>query len=424
MRILTFGRLLDSIAIVSFGKRIAAGAMLAAVAGSVWVAAASSQTGPGDSPFGERVSLHLDRGALRSQPGGAALVDKVDGSAFLYFRLLARQFAARTCYAFRDLRWRLPFVAVHGDPHIEQFVVTDDTYGLTDFDRAGFGPAVVDLVRYAASIHLACREAAWPCDAEQAVSAYIAAYRAALDRPVERIEPAVVRRVRAPQDRHRWFEWAEGLMQPLSADEEQLLKAGWARFVALMKATSPERPEAFYRIVRAGAVRIGIGSGLEPKTLIRIAGPTDASDDDLILEGRLTEPPDPRDCISRPVNGGSLQVLMFTALLARRLPEVFGFFPREGAREDREIWIQSWDPGHHELSLADLRAQTDLDELSTDAATQLAGHFWTTFPEPLRGHQRFAQLRALEMTDQRARDLAAQLARETVSEWERFRRRR
>ena len=38
-------------------------------------------------------------------------------------------------------------------------------------------------------------------------------------------------------------------------------------------------------------MRIGIGSGLEPKTLIRIAGPTDAPDDDLILEGRLTSPP-------------------------------------------------------------------------------------------------------------------------------------
>jgi len=77
-----------------------------------------------------------------------------------------------------------------------------------------------------------------------------------------------------------------------------------------------------------------------------------------------------------------------------------------------------------ELLLADLRGQADLNELATDAATQLAGHFWTTFPEQLRGHQRFAQLRALELTDQRARTLASDLARETVSEWERFRNRR
>jgi len=399
-------------------------AVLVAVVGAVCLAAAPSQTDTSGSPFGQRVSLRLDRAALRAQPGGSALVEKVDGSAFLYFRLLAQQFAARTCYAFRDLRARLPFVAVHGDAHLEQFVVTEDWFGLTDFDRAGFGPAVVDLVRYAASIHLACREAAWPCDANQAVSAYITAYRAALDRPVARVEPALVRRVRAPQDRQRWFEWAEGLLQPLSIEEQRLLATGWARFLALMEATAPERPESFYRIVRAGIVRIGIGSGLEPKTLIRIAGPTDAPDDDLILEGRITTPPDPRDCISRPATGGSLHALMFTALLSQRLPEVFGFFPREGARKEEEIWIQSWDPGHRELLLADLRGQADLNELATDAATQLAGHFWTTFPEQLRGHQRFAQLRALELTDQRARTLGSELARETVSEWERFRHRR
>ena len=88
------------------------------------------------------------------------------------------------------------------------------------------------------------------------------------------------------------------------------------------------------------------------------------------------------------------------------------------------ILIQSWDPGYRELSVADLQGQTDLNELARDAATQLAGHFWTTFPEALRGHQRFAQLRAFEMTDQRARDLAATLASETVAEWERFRRER
>ena len=404
--------------------RTLAVATVAAIAGSVCLAATSSQDGFSGSPFGSRVSLRLDRATMRAQPGGPALAEKVDTSAYLYVRLLARQFAARACYAFRDLRARLPFVAVHGDAHIEQFVVTEDWFGLTDFDRAGFGPAVVDLVRYAASIHLACREAAWPCEADQAVSAYINAYRAALDHPVDRGEPAVVRRVRAPQDRTRWFEWAEGLMKPLSIDEQRLLSSGWARFLALMEATSPERPEAFYRIVRAGVVRIGVGSGLEAKMLIRIAGPTDRPDDDLILEGRITTPPDPRDCISRPATGGSLHALMFTALLSQRLPEVFGFFPREDARTEEELWLQSWDPGHRELSLADLRTQSDLDELATDAATQLAGHFWTNFPEQLRGHQRFAQLRALELTDQRARTLAADLARETVSEWERFRRRR
>jgi hypothetical protein len=74
--------------------------------------------------------------------------------------------------------------------------------------------------------------------------------------------------------------------------------------------------------------------------------------------------------------------------------------------------------------VTDLLSQTDLDELAKDAGTELAGNFWTAVPEPLRLHQRFAQLRAFDMSADRARNLGRNLARETVTEWERFRRQR
>ena len=386
----------------------------------------SGQTGSAAPPFGERSSLRLNKATLGAEGAPRALLDKVGTSAFRYFRMLARQVDDRTCYEFRDLRWRLPSVAVHGDAHIEQFVVTDHSYGLSDLDRAGFGPSVVDLVRYTASIDLACREVRWACDPGQAARVFFSAYREALDHPVARSQPAIVDRVRAtpPLDRHAWLEWAEQQMQPLPAEDEQALRNNWFRFVALMRETSPERPEAFYRIARVGRVAIGIGSALEPKTLIRIAGPTDSADDDYILEARITSVPDGRECVSRPANGGSLHVFMLMELLGHRLPEVFGFVPREGSADARELWIQSWDSGYREISVADLRDQTDLDELAKDAGTQLAGHFWATFPEHLRLHERYAQLRAFEMTEDRARDLGRDLARETVTEWERFRRQR
>jgi hypothetical protein len=55
---------------------------------------------------------------------------RAGASAFRYFRAMAEPFKHRTCEAFRDLRWRLPSRAVHGDAHLEQFVVTDDDFGL------------------------------------------------------------------------------------------------------------------------------------------------------------------------------------------------------------------------------------------------------------------------------------------------------
>lgn len=404
----------------------AAYALAGCVIWALWMTAASAQTTPVELPFGERASLALDKAALRAEGASPALLEKVGATPYRYFRLLAPQFAARTCYEFRDLRWRLPSVAVHGDAHIEQFVATADTFGLADFDRAGFGPAVVDLVRYAASIRLACRNAAWPCDAEQAIAAYFDAYHAALDRPVARAQPALVGRLRAgvPEDRQAWLQWADSLMQPLPAAEEQALRSGWRRFIDLMVEIAPERSPTFYQIARAGTFQLGIGSALERKLLIRIAGPSDAADDDVILEARTTATPDGRECVSRPVNGGSLHVVMLGAVLGQRVPNVFGFLPREGMREAPEWWIQSWDRGYRELSLADLQSQTDLNELARDAAAQLAGHFWTSFPEPLRGHQRFAQLRAFEMSADRVRRLAKTLADETVIEWERFRQQR
>jgi hypothetical protein len=338
--------------------------------------------------------------------------------------MLARQFAARTCHEFRDLRWRLPSVALHGDPHVEQFITTNASFGLEDFDMAGYGPAVVDLVRYAASVHVACTRVGWSCNPEEAVEAYFNAYREALDHPVGRTQPSVVNRLRAAMAKEpgAWLGWVETLMQPLPATEEQSLHQGWSRFVHLMTETYPARPQAFYRITRVGRIQIGVGSALEPKILIRIAGPTDSSEDDVILEVRSTFTPDGSECVSRSTTGGSLHVLLFASLLGPRLPEVFGFVPREGVREAPELWIQSWDRGYRELSVPFLQSQSELNELAADAGTQLAGHFWTKFPAPLVGHQRFAQLRAFEMTDTRARQAARNYAQEVIAEWERFRR--
>ena len=391
-----------------------------------WIGVSRAQGSHVDPPFGGQASFRLNKAALRISGAPASLVDSLSANAYRYFRMLARQFAARTCFEFRDLRWRLPSVAVHGDAHIEQFVTTSSSFGLEDFDMAGFGPSVVDLVRYAASIHIACAGVKWPCNADEAVSAYFDAYREALDRPVDRTEPRIAGRLRAAgaQERHAWLQWAESLIQPMPSGEEEKFRLGWPRFVQLMHDTRPDRPEGFYQILRVGGLHMGTGSALEAKTLIRIAGPSDEPDDDVMLEARSTVVPDGSECVWRPMNGGSLHVLMLTALLGPRLPDVFGFLPREGARQAPELWIQSWDRGYRELSIADLESQAELNELAVDAARQLAGHFWTKFPEPLRGHQRFGQLRALEMVSERVGQVARNFAREAMAEWERFRRQR
>jgi hypothetical protein len=227
-------------------------------------------------------------------------------------------------------------------------------------------------------------------------------------------------RARVGAEPEAWLQWASGLMQPLAQAEEERVRSEWFRFIALMRETTPARPESFYRISRLGSVEIGLGSALERKLLIRIAGATDDPLDDVILEARYHTLPEYRGCVWRPT-GGSLNVFLLTSLLAHPLPAVFGVLPNPEGDELPEIWIQSWERGYRELSLPDIRDQADLNALATDAGTQLAGHFWSTSPEALRGYQRFTQLRAFDLTEQRARDLARSLALEVIAGWQRLR---
>src|SRR5688572_4003176 len=144
-------------------------ALIGAAVCAAWLALPAAQAPATDSPLDDPASFRVDKATLRAGGASAALIDRVTARALRYFRLLARQSSARTCLEFRDLRWRLPAVAVHGDAHVEQFVVTRRSYGLEDFDMSGFGPAVVDMVRYAASLHVACHDMRWACDGDAAV---------------------------------------------------------------------------------------------------------------------------------------------------------------------------------------------------------------------------------------------------------------
>jgi uncharacterized protein DUF2252 len=380
------------------------------------------QLAPCEASFGADASFAIDEAALVAK-GGAGLVTKLRSSAYAYYRALAVEVALRTCAGFRDLRWQLPVVAVHGDAHIEQFVVTSTSYGLEDYDQSGFGPLVVDLVRYAASIHVACTEVSWPCHADEAVAAYFRAYRDALSHPVERKPPAIVERLRgdAPRDVRTWLAWADSLMQPLDAADEAKARRGFAELVRLLSEVRPDRPAAFYEIVRLGALQMGVGSALQPKVLFRIQGPTDAAADDLVVEARSMPPPSGRECAWRPAHGGAFQPLFFMSILGPRMPDIFGLVALDEDPGRPQFWAQSWEPGYRELAVADIQSDADLVALAEDAGRQIAGHVWTRFPEMLRAYQSHAQLRAFDMVEVRARDMARDFATEIVAEWRRFR---
>jgi hypothetical protein len=376
-----------------------------------------------DNDFGNSATkFSLERAALMTKPGAQRLLTKLDASAYKYFRALGPQYALRTCAAFRDVRWHLPISAIHGDAHVEQFVVTPSTAGVEDFDQSGFGPAIVDIVRYAASIHLACREMSWPCKPDVIVEKWLDAYRETLDKPPTRKTPAVTERIRAntPTAADAWLKWADGLMMPLPKPDEERARKGWAEFRKVQLEIDPKRTAAFYDVVKVGALQMGIGSALETKLLFRIRGSSDVPTDDIVVEARSSMPAVAHECSSHPLHGGTLWPLMFMSILGPRMPDVYGFATLADDPAP-EFWVQSWVPGYRELAISDVKSEEEMIELAEDAARQLAGHFWVKFPEPLRVTQRHAQLQGFDLTRDRARKLARDFAAETVEEWQRFR---
>lgn len=366
-------------------------------------------------------SFEVSREALLARGATSSLIAELESSPFKYFRLLADAYEHRVCEAFADEQDGLPVVTVHGDAHVEQFVVTTAGYGLEDFDRAGFGPAVVDLVRYASSLHVACEAASFACSGDAAVDRFLAAFGDSLvAAPSPGPPPAVVDALRSqsPADHGTWLAWADSTMGDLDSASRAKLQLSWTHFIATMADVLPEQPPASFEIVKAGTLSMGIGSALEQKLLIRLAGPTPAPEDDLIVEAREGSPPSELSCVWRPSYGESM-ILVFTAILGRRMPEVHGFVPLFGS--SKRYWVQDWDAGYRALSLEHIPNQAALEELAVDAAHQLGGHLWREFPGKVRAYALHAQREAFGLTRPRIETLARAYAAESIDAWRRFR---
>lgn len=369
----------------------------------------------GEAPRDLEASLELDPVELRRRGAPEALVARLRADVFAYFRMLAEPYELRVCAAFAELLPSLPVTAVEGDAHLEQFAITSSSYGLDDFDRAGFGPAVVDLVRYAASLHLACAGAKLRCDGDAAVQLLLDTYRGGLVEAPRAREPGVTVRLRAQAvpSRSAWLAHLQRALFPLAPEVDRQTRAVWSAYVK--QSTRGDREAAAAKaIVSLGGIRSGIGSATAQRALLRIAGPTSSADDDLIVELRRGVASKPRSCVWRGPPNESIALLAMS-MVRREMPAIHGF-----VLGDSPAWLQSWDPSYVELSLEDLTSQPELDELIVDAAGQLAGHTWSWYPEPMRTYQRAAQLEAFDRVRARVAATAKELADETRAAWRRF----
>jgi hypothetical protein len=309
------------------------------------------------------------------------LLEKLRADPYVYFRFVNRPWIARVCEVFaRDLE-ELPIVRLHGDAHVEQFAMTRDAWGIDDFDDSARGPAVVDIVRFLGSIDLVARQRSWANDRDKLFDRFVEGYKQGLIEPAYLPPPPdIVRRLRtqAPAARTKFLAWGESKMQSLPDPVMKAVVAAIEAFAAVVLRDRRDLTPEYFRVVRAGAVKTGVGSAVTPKIMVRIQGPSEDPADDEILELKKVEDLDGLKCLKLPPGQPTLRIIDGNKQLGRLKYNIVAagpemIVPDVAVRGQRlqDWWMRSLDPSYREVSLTDLQSVRDLSAIVYDAGVQL-----------------------------------------------------
>jgi hypothetical protein len=359
-----------------------------------------------------------------------ALVDRMRSDAFAYFRFVNRPWTARVCDVFADDLQDFPIVRLHGDAHIEQFALTNDAWGLDDFDDAARGPALVDIVRMLGSIDLGARLRGWTRQRERLFDRFFLGYRRGLSQPdYQPPQPAIVGRLRvqASRSREAFLAWGEALMEPMTDDEMKTVVASVEIFSRLLYRERPDLEPGYLDVVRAGWIHFGVGSALSRKILIRLQGPSaDPADDELVEAKELRDLGGLR-CLEDPPSLPTLRVIVGARYLGRMKSKILEAGPEFvlpersiGPQQLKEWWIRSWDPSYREVHLDDLRSVKDLAEIAYDAGVQLGAGGLRDDSGAQSAHRKQA-LASVTRLEKRMRTEASSLVDQLLLGWREFR---
>lgn len=332
-----------------------------------------------------------------------------------FFRFVNAAFTEEVCRRFAGLKLEQPTVTLHGDCHVEQYAVTEEGRGLTDFDDSVDGPAYVDIVRFGVSLHLAARQLGFARDADWIFDGFRRGYRRALIEPsAEAPVPAAARRIAESfvPDRRSSLARAEALMEGLeglSPETEEVRH----QMVLDQVAKDAGLPAHWFRHKKIGLLRVGVGSALSAKYLVRIEGPSLSDEDDMMIEAKELVDRAAAGCIQ--VTPGPSRILAGESRLAYQ-PFRFPGVLHVGSKT---FWLHAWTDNYQELNVqSSFRTPSELREVAYDVGVQLGrGH-----PRRLQGEAatrlRVEILRTLP--EDRIRYEIVALADEIVRAWRRF----
>lgn len=386
--------------------------------------APSEGAGDGAGPPGFADAM-LEEALGKDFGGRPDLLRRVRASAHGFYRAVNRSFTDCVCRASGSHVRSAPPVNLHGDAHLEQYAVTDEGRGLSDFDDATIGPALVDLARFATSVRLALRERGWVEHADEVEARLWEGYRDGLAHPDEIPEASpYVRRVRRANGRPREEALAasERLMRPIPDGRAAIVLEGIRRYGEGRRRGDESLDAHYFDVKRLGRLELGIGSALDEKYLFRVEGPTDDPADDLMLEAKEVRSLEGVSCVFSAQDRNPLRIVVAAQRLAYQPYTHAGFY----MGEDRNFWIHAWQTNYVELSIApglpgSLDDVGELRDVVYDVAFQLGRGHPKEVGAHLQGQLRPYMVDAARRAEAKARRDVEQLAASVVDAWRRFR---
>jgi hypothetical protein len=343
-----------------------------------------------------------------------------------YFRFIGTPFRRAVCKAFESDLPTLPKVRLHGDPHAEQYAVTDLGRWLMDYDDAAVGPSVIDLVRMATSLILATRQlGGTAADADAAIAALMKGYADGLDGKTPPTEPPAFAKplvAKLSHDRKAFLEMVDKSMEvPLSKEAEAAARAELADYVALLAKSGTKRPASFFEVRRVGSQKLGIGSALMRRYLFRLEGPTKSPDDDVVVEVKEVSDLSGASCVTGITDG-----VVVERAAAQRRAKLDKTLLAPILLSDKKFWASEWLSNYFEVRVKKLSGASDLAALAHEAGEMLAIEHRKALPDgSLDSPKQGAPKQALELgapLRDKISKVAFALADESESSWRRFKR--
>lgn len=364
------------------------------------------------SPPGE-LDVDPSRLGLDQNP---EVVSRIAESPHAYFRFVGHQFAASVCKRFESQAKSAPRVRLHGDPHVEQYAVTELGRWISDYDDASVGPAVVDIVRFGTSTILAGREHGLSAaETDSLLAELFRGYEDGLeDKPLSKEAPpfAAAMSAQFAKDRSGFLAGVDKNILPGDDADDRFCRDKLEEYVgALKKLGKAPKSAAFFTVKKMGKLKLGIGSALTKKYLVRLEGPTTKADDDVILEFKQVADLSQVPCVSSLPGGAALARAQLDAapggekLLAPML------------LPDGRFWVNEWLANYQEAKLKKLKAE-DLRPLVYEAALMLAREHTKALPDAAAPPAEALRLGATEVVS--LRQTMVEMADAATQGWERF----